>query len=195
MLAKLSDLKLWFKLTDTVDDVLLTKLLVGLGKKAMRDCNRIFERQVSRTETRDGGSEDIWTDLVTIETVTSVKEASNLDFAGVDDLVENSDYYVDKEKGKLHRMGDIRWLSGRYTVRYIYTGGWLDPATTPVPAGAELVPDDVQDAIVTQARFLWKRKEDIGLTSVGAGGGSWTIVQKTPWLPEVWDVLSKLKRF
>ena len=192
MLAKLADLKSWLKITDSVDDALLTQLLTGVSERFAQACNRTLER-ASLTEYHDGGIGAVSLKAYPIESVTSVKEAWDGDFDAATALTENSDWKQDPATGLIHRVLGV-FLSGINSVQVVYTGGYLPPDQT--PSGEQVaVPNDIQQAVIEQCRFAWQRRDELGLRSIGVGGGTWSLVMDKEWLPTVKAVILKYRRY
>ncbi len=192
MLAKLDDLKRWLNISDTNDDALLTQLLEGVSGRFAQACNRTLER-AELTEYHDGGAGVVHLLAYPIESITSIKETLDGDFDSAEVLTEHTDYEQDTNSGLVYRLYG-NWLDGIRTVQVIYTGGYLPPDQ--IPSGNQVVvPKDIQFAVLEQCRFLWQRKDELGLRSVGIGGGSWSLVVDKAWLPSVVDVIKRYKRY
>jgi len=56
------------------------------------------------------------------------------------------------------------------------------------------MPADLREAAIEQATFLWKRKDDIGLSAVGFEGGSVSKFSAVELLPMVRQILDNYRR-
>jgi hypothetical protein len=203
MLAKLYDnsgnglgLKNWLGLAsdNTENDDLLTGLLQALSTEFASACSRTLEYE-QRTQVFDGGENTIVVDLYPIIKSSFIaKESFDAEFDQVEALVIDSDYFVYEKSGMIKRASGVRWLSGEQTVQFTWSGGYVDPANTPT-TGQSVMPKDIQFAVLEQARFLWKQKDQIGIISQGMGGGSWTNVVDGEWLPRVQKVINRYKKY
>lgn len=198
MLAKLNDnsgnglgLKNWLEIgeDDTQFDALLTGLLKGVSSRFEGDCHRGLSRQVSVVEILDGGRNAISVFRYPIETITEVVESRFGDWENGYILTENQNFTANKKNGILYRE-NFRWCVGKQSVRVTYTGGFVLPGDT-VGAGQIALPDDIQYAVLEQCRYLWLRRKELGMESVGMGSGTWTLANKDPWLPSVGAVIRR----
>jgi len=203
MLAKLYDntenglgLKNWLEIgeADSQYDSRLTGLLKAVSGRFEGDCKRLLRRQENVEEIHDGGGRGICLRTYPIESIASVKESYNQDWDNAADLVEKQAWVAVKKAGVLYRMNFPRWRPGVQTVRVIVTGGYVLPAEAPL-AGQIVLPVEIQFAILEQCRFLWQRRGELGIGSAGAGGGSWEIANKEPWLSSVQRVLNRYKMY
>jgi len=185
MLAKVDDLKSWPGIPSDQDDF-LTTIITAVSLRASKFCHRWLEKKTIEAEYHDGGSQTLWSRAWPVVEVTAVKEATDFAFDDADELTDADDYVCVKDEGRFVRVGCL-WLPGRDTVSIDYTGGYTDPATDPdeIEEGEEFPPADLQYAIIEQCRYLWQRRNELGLTSVSAGQGSVTQISMTPWLPSV----------
>jgi len=198
MLAKLYDnsgnglgLKNWLEIadTDTQFDALLTGLLMGVSSRFENDCHRGLTRQEAIVEILDGGRPSICLFRYPIESVTEVVQSRTQDWDNGDVMTEPLSYTTDKKSGILHRY-PLRWLPWKQSIRVTYTGGFVLPGDT-VGEGQIALPEDIQFAVLEQCRYLWLRRKELGMESVGMGSGTWTLANKDPWLPSVASVIRR----
>jgi len=129
-----------------------------------------------------------------IASVNSIKESYTYDFTNATALTANTDYrLVDSGvKGLIYRYYGI-WPLLPDSVELKYRGGYVSAGQTPA-AGETAMPDDLREAAIMQASFIFKRRNDIGLTSVSAEGGSINSFSPMDLLPMVKDTLNNYKR-
>jgi len=100
---------------------------------------------------------------------------------------ERTDYVVYPESGLIEFINDtgIPWPK---KVAVTYTGGYEEVN------GILQVPDDLKQACIMQAAFLFKRRKDIGLRSVSMPDGSISVQAPTKLLPEVEEIIKSYRR-
>lgn len=105
-----------------------------------------------------------------IESVTSVKEAFDRDFASADALVEDEDYVVYEDRNQLARIGGV-WMGDRKTIEVVYVGGYVTPDETP-GAGQQVMPDDLVGFVLDETERRYRLRGQGGKSSVSTDGGS-----------------------
>ena len=91
---------------------------------------------------------------------------------GADELkIENSDYFLFENEGMIERVSGY-FACGPKTVKVTYTGGYLTDH-------AQDVPEDLRLAAVMQAKILFDRREELGLTGRSLEGGSINLLNTT----------------
>lgn len=103
-------------------------------------------------------------------------------------IIDADNYAVDDEDGILE-IDRVTLESGPRSLRVQYTGGL---ATT--TAGVTTAFPDLALAAEIQAKWLFKRKDDDGLTAVSAEGGSITAFPDLTLVPEVKRILESHRR-
>ena len=66
--------------------------------------------------------------------------------------------------------------------RVVYTGGYVLPGNTP-GAGQTALPDELEQAAIEQATYLFENRNRLGLVSVGGGSGAIEILRDLNLLP------------
>ena len=84
-------------------------------------------------------------------------------------------------------------MAGRGVIRVVYKGGYVAPADT-VDTGETALPDDLREAAIEQSQFIFKRRNDIGLTSVSTNGMSISKYSAMDLLPNVKKILERYRR-
>ncbi len=185
LLALLADLKAEIGTTETVADALL---LAKLGESSRRaesaqGCGRELARRTGIIEfPRTPGIWGVQTLRLRrfpIEAITSIIQlyspGTDADFLAEEALVEDEDFLVDYEHGTIDRIGNVWRCDRPRMIQVEYAGGYLDPSTSPVPAGAILPPADLQHGVILDAIALWRQGPLAGISSVstpGAGSAS-----------------------
>lgn len=182
-LCSVSDLKAYLEKTDNQHDTLLGIIVDQVSQRIETALNRKLLK-TSRTEYFNGGRRLYYlaaypVDLATTFTVAVENVAK----------VRDSDYYVDANSGLVEF-----WLETNFTkprgVVITYTGGFALDTTTQVLS----VPDDLKRAALLQATFDFRRRKDIGLSSVTMPDGSVNVESPASLLPEVKSILKSYRK-
>lgn len=107
-----------------------------------------------------------------IESVTSVKEAADRDFASADALIEDEDFVVYEDRNQLARMGGV-WVWGRKVIEVVYVGGYVTPDEMP-EAGQQVMPADLVGFVLDEAELRYRQRGKAGMTSVSTEAGNAT---------------------
>ena len=104
--------------------------------------------------------------------ITSIKEALDYDFASATALVANTDYRIANNglNGILVRIYSV-WDTLQDSIQVIYRGGYCAAGVTP-GEGETALPEELRGRAIDQVSFFFKRRDDLGLSSVGFQGGS-----------------------
>lgn len=154
-LAQLSDVKAYLKIADTASDLILTRLIAATSALFLNAASRKAILTASYTETRNGNGGDRI--VVRNFPVTAVASVSILGL-GVPTAIPNytgatgsiptwgfDDYSIFLNYGFFPR--------GRQNVQLAYTAGYA------------VVPDDIQEAIITLCALRYKRKNTLDVTT------------------------------
>ncbi len=129
-----------------------------------------------------------------VVSITSIKQALDYDFDSADAMTADTDYRLvaGGKKGIIYRIYSS-WFETADSVQAIYRGGYCSAGQTPGD-GEFALPADLREAAIEQASFIFKRKDDIGLTGVGFEGGSISKFGSMDLLPMVKKILDNYKK-
>lgn len=168
-------------------DALLDAIILAVSQKFELAANRkLFT--ASRTELHSGGKPRIYVKCPPITTITSITYASNYDFA-TGTVLGAAEYVLDPSDNKNVIYSTYGVFPG-YTddLKVIYVGGYI---------GADLtttnIPDYVKHAATQQVLYLFKNRKNVGLDNISIGDGVIQKVNNSWFLPEVQDVIRKLR--
>lgn len=199
MLCTITDIKTRLGLAASTEfDTLMTAIVAGVSAMADRYCNRVLLAPTADvTEYYAGGCDLLWVNYYPIMSVTSIKESyGDYDFAGADALVADSDYRLLKggRTGIIKRLY-TDWPDIDDAVQIVYRGGYLAAGETPAEGSDDIVlPDDLREAAILQSCLLFKRRDDIGLSSQSFQGGSLNVFSKLDFEPLVKQTLDAYRR-
>jgi hypothetical protein len=166
-------------------DALLSWLITAVSKRAEVLCNREFEKK-ERVEFHDGGGKYLYLRALPVAEIASIICSDTWDWVAASPL-SISTYAFEAATGMvLYRGGE--WPYGEGAVRVTYTGGFdpfLEEGVDP-PEGYTPIPEDLQQAVCTQAAYEYRRRNDPGLQAVAFPDGS---IQKM----DVGEFLSMVK--
>jgi hypothetical protein len=194
-ICTLADVKDRLGETKTDYDITINRIILGLeaifGNETGRD---LIVNAADVTEHYTGCGPLLQVKRYPVVAVTSIKEAYDYDFASVTALIADTDYRIigSGKSGIVHRMY-AHWAQVRDTIQIIYRGGYCSAGQSP-GSGEFALPDDLREAAIQQASFIFKRRDDIGLSGVGFEGGSINKFSAMTLLPMVHDVLQKYRR-
>jgi len=200
MLCTLTDLKtrIGIDSADTAQDDLLTALIAGFTAAAEGYCGRALVLTAEDvTEYYSGVAEFLCLRRYPVVEITSVKEAIDWDFDSATALVADSDYRLvgSGEKGILYRCYG-KWSPVPDSIQVVYRGGFLsaEPGEGEPVEGEIAMPADLQTEAINQCSFLYKRKDDLGLSGVSFQGGSFNKFADLDLLPTVRQTLDRYRR-
>jgi hypothetical protein len=161
----------------TTFDALIDSLLVMVSKRFETYCNRSFE-SLSRTQKFNAGRRHYFLPAYPV----SESPAPVITYDG-DVQVENDDYYVYYSEGWIEfYLEPVRTEPQQVTITW--TGGYT----------VDNIPQDLQYACMMQVAFVFRRRKDLGVSSVSLPDGSISINSPADLLPEVKHVLKSYRK-
>ncbi len=107
----------------------------------------------------------------------------------------NSDFFLREDEG-LIEMNTAPVFIVPNQIKVVYYGGYpiIDDSTS-LNDGTLAVPDDIKLAVYMQCSYMYKRRNDLGLTSINIGGGGFSIAKMpaVELLPEVKSILRNFR--
>jgi hypothetical protein len=174
-------------------DTILTAIVAGTTGLFEAFCNRkLILPAANVTEYLPGGGEFIQLRCYPIVSITTLKETyGDFDFTNATALVANTDYRIvaGGMTGIIQRMYTA-FPDGLDAVQAVYKGGYVASGTSP-STGETAVPADLKELAILQCCHLFKRRDDIGLSSVSAMGGNVSVFAELDLLPLVKDGLRR----
>ena len=127
--------------------------------------------------------------------ITSIKVALDYNFAAATGLVANADYRIvnDGLNGILLRIYSV-WDTLQDCIQVIYRGGYCAAGESP-GEGQKALPGDLREAAIEQATYMFKRRDDLGLSAVSFQGGSIQKFSAMDLLPIVKRVLDNYRYY
>lgn len=174
------------KLPQPKQDALLVQIIEQQSQRFETFLRRKLKAE-ERTEFFDGGEKSYWLPAFPIDegqTLTVTRTTDNFVF------VKDTDYFVRADEGLIEFANKIpRGLPKLLSITW--TGGYTENANTNVIE----VPDDLQHACILQCIFVYRRRKDIGLSSVSNPDGNISVMTPVQLLPEVRAILDNYKAF
>lgn len=174
-------------------DTLLNRLIASLesmfdGHIAPR---RLIVPSADVTEYHSGRGPFLQLNRYPIVSITSIREALDYDFTAADALVADTDYRIvnDGRNGICLRIW-ADWDNTPDSIQVIYKGGYCAAGVT-AGAGETALPDELREAAIEQATFFFKRRDDLGLSSVSCQGGAIQKFSAMDLLPIVKNTLDR----
>ena len=206
MLCTLAQFKERYGITAATDDDAITSILQGVsaqlgraagrvwyGRPCLEKCEITFEPAVVPPFT-----EFLFLPAWPVVAVESVIETALGDWANGTELAAGADYFAMAGRGILARLAG-HWPEGTLTVQAVYTGGYTPPSESEAEEweaedGEVLLPDDIREAALQQAGFVWERRASLGLSGESAGGGSISTYAQDTLLPGVREIMAGYRR-
>jgi hypothetical protein len=194
-ICTLADVKGRLGLTLTDNDSLLNRIILGIEEIFNNETRRhLIVNAADVTEYYTGTGPHLQLNRYPVVSITSIKEALDYDFTNADVLVLNTDYRIiaGGKNGIIYCPYGI-WSSVEDSIEIIYRGGYCSAGQ--IPGEGEIsLPADLREAAIEEVSFIFKRKDDIGLSSVSFEGGSFGSFSSIELLPMVKAVLQRYRR-
>ena len=175
-----ADVKAIMEKTDTTHDTIITSLIQRVSASMEAYCNRFFKK-VARTEVYNAGRKHYFLSAFPVDTTAAL----TVTLTGTAQTI-NSHYYLWEDMGLIEFITSPTDTTPK-AVSITYTGGYTE--TDSVLA----VPDDLKHACIEQVMFLFRRRKDIGLSSVSMPDGSINVLSPNDWLKSVLGTLNRYR--
>lgn len=196
-LCTLMDVKGRLVIDGAESDEMILRIIKGVEAIFNNYCNRVLLQDNSdATEYYTGCHHLLQLKKYPVISITSITESYDYtyDFDNGTVLVENADYRLldSGRKGMINRI-IAQWPSHAEGIQIIYRGGYCPAGSTPGTGEIE-VPNDLREAAIEQTCLIYKRRDDIGLSSQSFDGGSYNNFASLKLLPLVEETLKAYKR-
>jgi len=191
----LADVKERLGLDNTDNDDLLTRVILGLENIFDGECHRpLIMTDSDVTEYFSAMGSYLQLNRYPVISITSLKQALDYDFDSAEALEENVDYRLMNNgvNGIIRRI-NLQWFEVPDSIQVLSRGGFCAAGVSPAE-GEIALPAKIREAAIEQATFIYKRKDDIGLSGVGFQGGSISKFSAIELLPMVKNILSDYKK-
>jgi len=195
-ICTLADVKNRLGITDTENDATLARLITGIEDLFESYCRRpliVTAADVTEYYGCQGG-QLLQLDRYPLVSISSIKLTCDYDFDSADAMTEDDEYRIIKggRTGIVSRIY-AGWPEMPDAVQVIYRGGYCSAGQAP-GEGEHQLPADLREAAIEQASFIFKRRDDIGLSGVGFQGGDISKFSAIDLLPMVKKTLDNYRR-
>lgn len=180
-LISLSDLKSWLGKADTVHDVELGMLIDQVSARIETALNRSLRKE-QRIVFFNAGRRHYWVDAYPIDAAAAI--TVEVDGSA---KTKDSDFYIWEKDGVIEFQTTLSWSKPKQ-VKITWTGGYVETA------GVLAVPDDMKKACLMQCAFEFRRRNDIGLSSINMPDGSISVLSPAKLLPEVEAIIANYRK-
>ena len=177
-LAPVADLKTFLDLTVATYDTFLGTLLDQVSLRIENFLNRKMEK-VARSVYFNAGRRTYHLPAYPID----LTAALSVTYDGTAQTI-NDDYWVWEDEGLIEFQSPLSYSEPKQ-VLIAWTGGY---------AATENIPSDVQMAVIMQAAFVFRRRKDIGVSSISLPDGSLSVNVPLKLLSEVENMLRPYRR-
>jgi hypothetical protein len=194
-LCTLADVKLRRGLDNTDNDTLIERIILGVAAAFESYCRRpLLLTAAAVTEYYTGQGPYMQLARYPIAAITSIKEAADFNFTDAEALTADEDYRIVRsgKSGILYSLLGS-WDPNPDAIQVVYKGGYCYAGAT-VGSGETALPDDLREAAIEQAVFLFQRKDDMGLVSLNYQGGSINKQVDMNLLPQVRQILDNYRK-
>lgn len=172
-LISCADLLAYLEKTDTAHNVLLDTIIEQVSQRIETFLRRKLKKE-ERTKVFNGGKKRYLLSAYPIDTGQTI----TIDIDGTTSFAEDTDYFVWGEMGMIEFNGKISNEKPRI-LSITWTGGYTEAS------GVIAVPDDVKRACLMQSAMEFRRRKDMGISSVSSPDGNITVNRPAALLPEV----------
>jgi len=172
-------------------DVLLANFIKNISDRIQMYLNRRLKKE-SRTDYFNAGRKKYYLDAFPVDSTITPTIV-------LDDIpqVINDDFYLWPDSGLIEFEFKTSYIEPRQ-ISVAWTGGYA--ATSTVVGGSLVndilldVPDSLKYACTLQVAYMFRRRKDIGLTSISMPDGSISSLTPTDLLPEVKKILNHFRK-
>jgi hypothetical protein len=190
-LITVESLKTFAEIRDTHTDALLSIIVDTMSARIQTYLNRNLEHAQYTEYYEAGSGRRKWYLSAYPITVDSTHTFVLTDNGST--LTKDSDFYLREDEGLLEiDMSPIFIVPKQ--IKVVYYGGYevIDDSTS-INDGALDIPEDMRLAVYLQCSYMFKRRNDLGLTAISISGGF--SVAKMPPVELLPDVKSMLRYF
>jgi len=194
-ICTLADVKERLGLTNTDSDIAIARIISNLESLFNSYTRRtLIAPAADVTEYYTGCGDRLQLARYPVISITSLKEALDYDFDSAAALTADTDYRLVRagKNGIIYRIyGSFPGIED--SLQAIYRGGYCSAGQAPGD-GEFALPTDLREAAIEQVSFIFKRRDDIGLTAVSFEGGSISKFSAMDLLPMVKNILDNYRR-
>lgn len=194
-ICTLADVRDRLGLGDTDNDSTINRIIVGIESVFNRFTSRyLVLNAVDVTGYFTACGPRFQLNRYPVVAITSIKESYDYDFDSADALTADTDYRLVRQgkNGILYRI-NTNWPQIEEGIQVVYRGGYCPAGQTPGESEFAM-PADLREAAIEQTSFIFKRKDDIGLSGVGFEGGSISKFSAIDLLPIVKKILETYRK-
>ena len=177
-LASLTDVKGFLELTDTTFDTLLNTILTGVSARIETFLNRDLHKE-ERTKYFDAGRRIIYLPAYPIDLTATLSVWDDDELQTKDD-----DYYVHETEGLIEFYVTPSYSEPKQ-IKITWTGGYSLTAD---------LPTDLQYATMLQTSLVFRKRKNIGTSSISLPDGSQSTNVTEALLSEVKEILKMHRR-
>lgn len=190
MLVSLSNVKAYLDIDSSVTnfDSLLNILIQDVSDRIQSFLNRQLTKQ-QRTQYFDAGQKKYYLTAYPIDITSTI----TVTLDDVDQTID-SDYYIWEDEGLLEFDATTSYCEPKQ-IAITYTGGYTASETVVNDKTTYIlsVPDAIEYACMLQVAYMFRRRADIGLTSLSMPDGSFSKLTGG-LLPEVKEILMMYRK-
>lgn len=173
----LAELKEELQITNTAFDTDLERIISSVLARSDTDMNLKYSAITGNTQYWDGGTKTLYLDYANISNLTVTDDGDALDEGS------DYDYVLYPDRGIIKSTSEI-FTSGLRIIAATYDGGYDE----------DDLPEDLRSELKKQMKFEFRRRKDLGLSSVTYPDGTVNKFIVDDWLPSVQKILRKRGR-
>lgn len=185
-----ASLKAFAEIKDSHSDVFIGMLVDSMSERIEEYLNRYLTK-AEYTEYFEAGSSRLkyWLPAYPVD----LAEDFTVTDSGIA-LTINRDYYVRENQGLIEFANSTAKTKPKQ-IKVVWTGGYEEIEDSSTEDGTLNVPASMKLGAYLQCSYMYKRRNDLGLTSISIAGGF--TIGKMPamaLLPDVKEMLNKFRR-